>query len=75
MSEDKERFALWSHINLIADTTGLAYHLFDFEYGYGSFDFGFSDSLEDTLLLSDEKVHSTVIELFHNNLLTTTKSW
>jgi len=75
MNKDKERFALWFSLNFMADTTGLTYHLFDFEYGYGSFDFGFGDSLENALLPRDGQTHSTVIESFHSSLLTATKSW
>ena len=72
MNRDEEHFSLCFQLRLTPDNTGLAYRIFDFEAGYGSFDYGTSDQLESVLGL-DIAMTKSVIASFHEQLLGATE--
>lgn len=74
MNRDEEHYSLCFQLNLTAADTGLTYKIFDFESGYGSFDYGTNGQLESVLTL-DNAMTQSVIKSFHELLLEAIKSW
>ena len=73
MNADEDIYSLCFELSIIPDSTGLTYHLSDFNHHWVSYDVGGSTSLEEALTWQDAPTAQAILASFREQSLTATK--